>query len=143
MSEDESRSNDLVDIFFLHGHSSKEYMIKLFPTYLSINLQTKQNDDQTTLNNNLQLIPIDDIYGCICMKAYQNPIQCHLSLYLYSLKQAKGISGTFSKKENLHRSQKIFTYGKFDNFQNNFGEITRWHRGITYAIYLNRNLPGK
>jgi len=143
MSEDESRSIDLEDIFFLPDHPSKQYRVKLSSSVLSISLQNKQDGDQTTSNKSLQLIPIDDIYGCLCLKANFNPIQCHLSLYLYTLRQPKGVSGTFSKKGSLHRSQQILSYGKFDDFQSNLAEVTRWHRVLKYAIYLNRNLPRK
>jgi hypothetical protein len=143
MSENETRSIDLEDIFSLHDHSSKQYILKLSPTVLSISLQTHQNTDQATSNDHLELIPIDEIYGCLCMKSYQSPIQCHLSLYLYTLRKPKGISGTFSKKESLHRSQRVFTYGKFNDFESNFAEMTRWYRSVTRAIYLRRNLPRK
>jgi hypothetical protein len=143
MSENETRSVDLEDTFFLHDHSSKRYILKLSPTVLSISLQNHQNVDQATSNDHLELIPIDEIYGCLCMKSYQSPIQCHLSLYLYTLRKPKGISGTFSKKESLYRSQRVFTYGKFDDFESNFAEMTRWYRSVTRAIYLRRNLPRK
>jgi hypothetical protein len=143
MSEDASRSIDLEDTFFLPDRSSKQYLVKLSPTVLSINLQHNHLEAQSTGNNNFKLIPIDDIYGCLCMKANHNPIQCYLSLYLYTLRRPKGLGGTFSKKESLYRSQQIFTYGKFNDFESNFAEVTRWYRCITYAIYLRRNLPRK
>jgi hypothetical protein len=142
MSENATRTIDLEDTFSLHGHSSKQYILKLSPTVLSISLQSAhQNTAQATSDDHLELIPIDEIYGCLCMKSYQSPIQCHLSLYLYTQRKPKGISGTFSKKESLYRSQRIFTYGKFDDYESNFAEMTRWYRAVTRAIYLRRNLP--
>ena len=144
MAEDESRSFDLEDTFFLHGHSSKQCILKLSLNILSIDLQNNDIENQSTLHNNsVQLVPIDDIYGCLCMKGNKNPIQCHLNLYLYTLRNVKSISGIFAKKEYLHRSQQIFTYTKFNNLNNNFAEVTRWHRSITYAVYLRRNIPRK
>ena len=144
MTEDESRSFDLEDTFFLHGHSSKQCILKLSQNILSIGLQNNDIENQSTLhNNNTRLIPIDDIYGCLCMQGNKNPVQCHLNLNLYTLRNVKGISGIFSQKENLHRSQEIFTYTKFNNFYSNLAEVTRWYRSITYAIYLRRNLPRK
>jgi hypothetical protein len=141
MTEDDtSRLTDLEDIFLLHN---KQYLVKLTPTILSISLQNNDNGDQAVLNNNIQLIPIDDIYGCLCMKARQNSIQCHLNLYIYALRKGKRLCRPFTKKEGLHRSQRTLTYAKFNDFESNFAEVTRWHRGITYAIYCRRNLPCK
>ena len=143
MSETEWNSANFEDTFFLHQHQSKQYILKLSPTVLSIHLATHHDGDQTTSNEHAELIPIEDIYGCLCMKSYQNAIQCHLTLYLYSIRKSKGIGGTFGKKENLHRSQRVYTYGKFNDFESNLAEMTRWHRAIKRAIYLRRNLPRK
>jgi hypothetical protein len=137
MTENELRSIDLEDIFSLHGYSSKQYNVKLSPTILSI--QSQNNDS----GYHSLSIPIDDMYGCLCMKSNNNPIQCHLTIYLYAIRRSKGISGVLSKKEGLHRSERTLTYSKFNEFETNFAEVTRWHRGITYAIYLRRNLPRK
>ena len=143
MSETEWNSTDFEDTFFLHNHPSKQYILKLSPTILSIRLATHHHEDQTVSNNHVELIPIDDLYGCLCMKSYQSAVQCHLTLYLYSLRKPKGIGATWGKKENLHRSERIYTYGKFDDFQSNLAEMTRWYRTIKRAIYLRRNLPSK
>ena len=137
MTENELRSIDLEDTFLLNEHSSKQYSVKLSPTVLSIRLQNNDNGDQLTL------IPIDDIYGCLLMKAKNNPIHCHLAIYLYGMQRSKGVSGAFSNKEHLHRSQQTLTYAKFNDFESNLAEVTRWHRCIKYAIYLRRNLPRK
>jgi hypothetical protein len=141
MSEDDLKSIDLEDTFFLHGHSSKPYLVKLSSTVLSITPQATSSGDQATSVNNTKVIAVDDIYGCLCMKAKENALQCHLTLYLYAPRKNKSTTGTSSKKESLHRSEKILTYGKFDNYERNLAEITQWHRMISYAIYLRRNLP--
>ncbi|CAF3036400.1 unnamed protein product [Rotaria sp. Silwood2] len=141
MAEGESKLIDIQDNFFLHGDSSKQYIVKLSTNCLSIYLQNNENQERSALDNNTQLIPIDDIYGCLCMKDNKNPIQCHLNLYLYSLQQAKGIGGSFSKKTSLQRSQFLLTYAKFNDYESNLAAATRWHYYITTAIYLRRNLP--
>jgi len=143
MTENESGFIELEDTFFLPGPSIKQYVVKLSPTLITISIQNNPYEDNETLTSPIQLIPIDDIYGCLCMKTNLNQIRCYLSLYLYAYKPPKGISGVFSKHGTLNRSHLILTYGKFKEFANNFAEATRWHRGITYAVYLNRKLPRK
>jgi len=138
MTQEETNSIEIEDTFFLYGHSpSKQYLLKLSPINLSIKLKQDETGDHT------QLISIDDIYGCLCMKSNQNSIECHLTFYFYTLKRPRGISGIFSKKLSLHRSQKIFTYGVYPEYERNFAEIIRWHRHVKYAIYLRQNLPRK
>lgn len=140
MSENEWSSTDFEDTFSLHNHPSKQYILKLSPTVLSIR---HYHEDQTVSNDRVELIPINDIYGCLCMKSYQSTVQCHLTLYLYSLHKSKGIGASWNKKDNLHRKERVYTYGKFNDFQSNLAEMTRWYRTIKRAIYLRRNLPSK
>jgi hypothetical protein len=131
----EDQSTDLEDTFFLDGRSSKQSILQFSPTSSSIRIQNNGHGNRS--------IPIDDIYGCLCMKAKTNPIKCHLALYMYTVRRSKGVRGTISKKTRQYRSHEIFTYAKFDNFERNFAEITRWHDCIIKAIYLRRNLPRK
>ena len=86
-------------------------------------------------------IDIDEIYGCLCMKSSGTSIECHLTVYLYELRRARGIGGVFSKKPSLYRSHRTFTYATYDNYERNHAEVIRWHRHIKQAIYLRRNLP--
>jgi hypothetical protein len=137
MTQDESNIIELEDTFFLHGHPTKPYLLKLSSISLSIIPKHDENDQR----NRIQSIPIDDIYGCLCMKSNSNPIICHLTFYLYGLKRSHGISGVFSKKNTLHRSQRIFTYATYDDFERNHAEVIRWHRYVKQAIYLRQNLP--
>lgn len=141
MTQEESNIINLEDTFFLNGHSSKQrYLLKLSPTTLSI---TTKQEESSASTNNIQLISIDDIYGCLCMKSVEKSNQCHLTLYLYALRPPQGVGRIFSKKPTLHRSQRIFTYGKYDDYERNYAEVTRWYRYVTHAIYLRRNLPRK
>jgi hypothetical protein len=138
MTEEEINSIEIEDTFFLYGHSSsKQYLLKLSPINLSIKLKQNETEDYT------QLISIDDIYGCLCMKSNQNSTECHLTFYFYILRRPRGISGIFSKKFSLYRSEKIFTYGVYPEYERNFAEVIRWHRHVKYAIYLRQNLPSK
>ncbi|CAF4736539.1 unnamed protein product, partial [Rotaria sp. Silwood2] len=91
--------------------------------------------------NNTRIIPIDDIYGCLCMKSTKNSNQCYLTFYLYILKRSHTFSGIVSKKRDFHRTQHTFIYGKYNDYETNYAEIIRWHNNVTYAIYLRRNLP--
>jgi hypothetical protein len=142
--ENETNSIELEDTFFLYGHSTrKQYILKLSPINLSITLRQDENDDRTSTKNSTKLISIDDIYGCLCMKSTKNPTECHLTFYLYTLKRSNGISGIFSKKLDLHRSQKIFTYDIYHEYERNYAEVIRWHRHVKHAIYLRQNLPRK
>ncbi|CAF1131889.1 unnamed protein product [Rotaria sordida] len=141
MAESESRSIDIQDTFFLQDQSSKPYIVKFSTTMLSISLPNNDNQERSVLDNNTQLISIDDIYGCLCMKDNKDPIKCHLNIYLYSLRKPKGIIGTFSKKLTLQRSQLLLTYAKLNDYESNLAVVTRWHYYIANAIYLRRNLP--
>ena len=147
MTDETIQSVDLEDTFFLHGHSSKPHRLILSPSALTIHPSTAGNASgdrsASSVDPKSQLIPMDDLYGCLCMKAKHNPRQCHLVLYLYALRRTKGISGTLSKKQHLHRSEKILTYGEQEDFQSNFTQVTRWHRAITEAIFWRRQLPGR
>ena len=137
MTDEEIFSIDLEDTFFLHHHPTKSFRLKLSSSVLSI--QSIHSNNSTTN----EIIPIDDLYGCLSMKVHRNVNQCHLVLYLYALKRSKRLNGTLSNKGHLERSERIFTYGTFDDFQSNFTEVTRWHRAITQAMYLRRHLPCK
>ncbi len=144
MTKEESNIINLEDTFFLYGHSSKQkYLLKLSPTTLSITAKQDENEETSSSINKTQLISIDDIYGCLCMKSVENSNQCHLTVYSYVLRPPHGVSGIFSKKPALHRSQHIFTYGSYNDYETNYAEVIRWHRHITHAIYLRRNLPCK
>ncbi|UJR26738.1 hypothetical protein I4U23_008053 [Adineta vaga] len=134
MTDENSILTNLEDIFFLDSHSSKQYLVKLSSTVISI---IPQNND----HNRTRLISIDDIYGCLYMKARRNAIQCHLVLYLYALQRTKLCNTPVTKNETLRRSQQVLTYAKFHDFETNLSEIIRWHRLITSAIYFRRNLP--
>jgi len=143
MTQEESNFIELEDTFFLYGHSTKQYILKLSPRILSITLKQDDNENRTSTINHTQLIPIDDIYGCLCMKSLRNSTQCHLTFYLYTLREPHGVSGIFSKKLGLYRSQQIFTYGTYNEYEKNLAEVIRWHRHVKYAIYLRQNLPRK
>ena len=146
MADDDSRSAILEDTFFLHGHPSKQYLVRLSSSALSITLPNAGHGDNRAAahDDHTQIIPIDDLYGCSCMKVNRNPNQCHLIFYVYGLKRSKGLlTGAPSKKSHLQRSQKIFVYAKFDDFQSNLARVTQWHQKVTNAIYLRRHLPGE
>jgi hypothetical protein len=147
MADDNTQPIDLDDTFFLHGHSSKPYRLLFSPIALTIEPSTASNASGDRSSSSAlpktQVIPIDDLYGCLCMKAKHNPLQCHLVLYLYALRRTKGIVGTLSQKQHLQRSETILTYGQQKDFQSNFAQVTRWQRAISQAIYRRRQLPGK
>jgi hypothetical protein len=130
MTQEESRSIDLEDSFFLYDHTSKQYILKLSPTILSIISKHDENDTR--------VIPVDDIYGCLCMKSKTTDNQCYLTFYFYGLKQSNRI---FSTKLALHRSQETYVYARYNDYETNYAEIIRWHRQVTHAIYLRRKLP--
>lgn len=132
MSESDNNSIDLEDTFCAYGHPTNPYLLKLSSANLSIIPKSKPNA--------AEIIPIDDIYGCLCMKSSPNTLPCHLTIYLYSSNRSKGAS---SKKSHLRRTQRIFTYSTYNEYEKNYAEIIRWHRYIKYAIYLKRNLPRK
>lgn len=136
MTQADSNLPELEDTFSLYGHPTKRYRLKLSSTSLSITSQTDQDDKHRN-----QLISIDDIYGCLCMKSAETSAQCHLVLYLYQLRRSEGIGGVFSKKRKLHRKQQTFTYANYNNYEENYAEIVRWQRYIKEAIYQRRNLP--
>ncbi|CAF0732393.1 unnamed protein product [Adineta ricciae] len=135
MTEDTSRSTELEDLFFLHANSTKQYLVKLSPTAISIAPHGAQQRNQT------RFITIDDVYGCLCMKSRKNAIQCHLTLYLYTTRKTRVCNTPITKQEKLRRLRQILTYGKFNDFESNLNEMTKWHDCVTNAIYLRRNLP--
>ncbi|CAF3580099.1 unnamed protein product [Adineta steineri] len=142
MTQEDSNIINLEDTFFLYGHSSKyKYLLKLSPTTLTITTVSNENESRSLPLNNVKIIPIDDIYGCLCMKPLINSKQCYLTFYQYVLRPPQGFSGIFSKKPLLHRSQHIFSYGKYNDYDTNHAEVIRWHRHIAHAIYLRRYLP--
>ncbi|UJR22366.1 hypothetical protein I4U23_025428 [Adineta vaga] len=142
MTQDQSNLINLEDTFFLHGHSTKKrYLLKLSPIRLSITTIPSENDNRTSTIDNTRLIPIDDIYGCLCMKSAENTNKCYLTFYAYILRPPHGLSGMFSSKRTLHRSEHIFAYAKYDNYDANHAEVVRWYEHVTQAIYLRRNLP--
>ena len=128
-----ARSADLEETFFLSDQTTKTCRLTLSSDTLSITLP----DGSSTR------IAIEDIYGCLCMKALKSSVQCHLVVYLYVLRRAHGIGGFFSKQPTMHRSQKVFTFDKYDDYERNFTEVVRWHRLLNQAIYAKRNLPCK
>lgn len=142
MTDEETDSIELEDIFFLYDRTNKRYILKLTARTLSITFKQDDNGNSTSANNNTQIIPIDDIYGCLCGKSTRNLTQCHLTFHLYTLRSAKGISGVFSKKPKLYRSRKTFAYGQYPDYDRNLSEVIRWHRHVKHAIYLRQNLPG-
>lgn len=134
MTQETSNVINLEDTFHLHGHSTKKrYVLKLSPTHLSITTISNETD--------IRLVPIDDIYGCLCMKSVHKTNQCLITFYVYALRPSRGLNGILSSKRTFHRSEHVFAYGKHDNFDANQAEIVRWHRHITQAIYSRRNLP--
>ena len=139
MTDDEISSIDLEDTFFLHQHPSKLYRLKLSPSLVSIRRIAPNIDNPNEYDQ--ESIPLDDLYGCLFMKVKQNPNHCHLIFYVYTFKRSKRPNGTLSNKGRLERSEHIFTYGQYDNFQSNLTEVTRWHRAVTHAMYLRRRLP--
>jgi hypothetical protein len=141
--EEDNRLLELEDMFVLHAQPSATYRVKLSSTALTLDLCVSNNRSTSNNPRHQQLIPIDDIYGCSCMKVKQNPLQCHLVLYLYTLQRTKGFTGTLSAKLYRHRSETILTYGKFDDFQLNFAQVTRWYQAIQQIMYIRRQLPGK
>jgi hypothetical protein len=137
MTQEQSNIPELEDTFFLHNHPTKRYLLKLSP--ISLSIISKQ--DEHGERNRIQTIPIDEIYGCLYMKSNVDPTLCHLTFYLYELRRSHGMSGIFSKKRTLHRSERTFTYGTYDDFEQNSAEVIRWHRHVKQAIYCQRNLP--
>ena len=77
------------------------------------------------------------------MKPLKSAVHCHFVVYLYVLKAAHGISAFFSKEATLHRWQKVFTFGKYAEYERNFAEVVRWYRHLTEAIFVKRNLPSE
>jgi len=138
MSDKDLEMIELEDRFYLQGQSSKPNLVKFSSTQLSIFSIINQNNNEIILTDHVQIIPIDDIYGCLCMRADHNPVQCYLNLYIYTLKKA---TKTWGKKDHLHRTNRVLVYGKFDTYERNLEEVTKWHRLITRAIYSRRNLP--
>jgi hypothetical protein len=138
MTQDESRSIDLEDTFILYDDSPKQYTLKLSPASLSITAQQDENANRSLSINDTRLVPIDDIYGCLCMKSKTTDNQCYLTFYFYGLKQSNRI---FSTKLALHRSQETYVYARYNDYETNYAEIIRWHRQVTHAIYLRRKLP--
>jgi len=132
MSELDTNSIDLEDTFCLYGHPTNPYLLKLSSSSLSIIPKAKPNAGE--------IIPIDDIYGCLCMKTDANALPCHFTIYIYSPKNSKGAT---SRKSHLHRTHRTFTYSSYNEHEKNYAEIIRWHRYIKHAIYLRRNLPRK
>lgn len=137
MTEDIARPTELEDLFFLHANSTKQYLVKLSPTIISIVPQDAQQRNQT------RSIAIDNVYGCLCMKSRKNAIQCHLTLYLYTTQRTRACSTPITKQEKMRRLRQVLTYGKFNDFESNLNEMTKWHDCVTNAIYLRRNLPRK
>jgi hypothetical protein len=142
-TQEESNSIELEDTFILYGHPTKPHLLKLSPKILSIIPKQAENRERSSTLNHLQSIPIDDIYGCLCMKSVKDPTQCYLTFYLYTLRRSYGIAGIFSKKLGLRRTQHIFTYAIYPEYERNYAEVIRWHRQIKLAIYLRQNLPRK
>ncbi|CAF4320792.1 unnamed protein product [Rotaria socialis] len=141
MAQEESKSIDLEDTFFHYRQTSKQYVLKLSSASLSIIQKYDDNQDRVSSMNNTRVIPIDDIYGCLCMKSSKTSNECYLTLYLYIFKRSNIISGIFSKTPELNRTPLTYGYGKYSDYERNFAEIIRWHRSVSQAIYLRRNLP--
>ncbi|CAF4953905.1 unnamed protein product [Rotaria sp. Silwood1] len=145
MAQEELKSIDLEDIFCHYRHISKQYILKLSSINLSIILKQDENKNRSLSSsssvNNIRIIPIDDIYGCLCMKSKKTSNQCYLTFYLYILKRSHSISGIVSKKRDYHRQQYTFIYEKYNDYETNYTEIMRWHHHVASAIYLRRNLP--
>jgi hypothetical protein len=137
MTREESSIPELEDTFFLHNHPTKRYLLKLSSLGLSIIPKQEEHGEK----NRVQTISIDDIYGCLYMKSNSDRNLCHLIFYLYELRRAHGVGGIISKKRSLHRSERTFTYGVYDDFERNSAEVIRWHRHVKQAIYFRRNLP--
>lgn len=136
MTQADSNTTDLEDTFFLSGHPTKRYLLKLSSIGLSITSRTDQED-----KHRIENIAIDDIYGCAVMKTSQASSECYLVLYLYQLRRSEGIAGIFSKTRRLHRTERIFGYGSYNKYEENYAEVIRWQRMIKEAIYQQRNLP--
>ena len=136
MAQADSNSTDLEDTFFLSGHPTKRYLLKLSPIGLSITSRTDQDD-----KHRIETITIDDIYGCLAMKSAQVSSECYLALYLYQLRRSQGIAGIFSKTRRMYRAERIFAYGSYNKYEENYAEVVRWQRMINEAIYQRRNLP--
>lgn len=141
MAQEETKSTNLEDTFFDYHNTSKQYILKLSPTILSITTKPDDNVDPSLVINDTKIIQIDDIYGCLCMKSTKHPNQCYLTLYLYTLELSHTICAIISYKSEFHRTQCTFVYGKHNDYEANYAELVRWHRQITQAIYLRRNLP--
>lgn len=136
MTQADSNAVDLQDTFFLSGQPTKRYLLKLSPISLSI---TSRNDQEN--KHRTEIIAIDDIYGCLTMKSARASSECYLALYLYQLRRSNGVAGIFSKTRRLHRTERIFVYGSFNKYEENYHEVIRWQRLIKEAIYQRRNLP--
>ena len=137
MIRDESDLPELEDTFFLPNYPTKRYLLKLSSSSLSIIPAPSEHEEK----NSTQIMSIDDIYGCLYMKSNSDPNLCYLIFYLYELRRSHGVSGVFSKKRSLHRSERTFAYGTYDDFERNSAEVIRWHRHVKEAIYSRQNLP--
>lgn len=141
-----SSITELEDTFLVSTQSQKLCRLTLTSNDLSIiqlNNSTTNAATASSTAQNVRVIPIDEIYGCLCMKPAKHSNQCHLVIFLYVLRRSHSLAGIFSKKLSLHRSKRVFTYAKYDDYDRNSAEVTLWHRNITEAIYLKRNLPCK
>ncbi|CAF1322914.1 unnamed protein product [Rotaria magnacalcarata] len=141
MAQEEPKSIDLEDTFFHYRQTSKQYVLKLSSTSLSIIPKYDDNQDRVSSINKTRVIPIDDIYGCLCMKSAKISNECYLTFYLYIFKRSNIISGILSKTPELNRTQLTYGYGKYNDYETNSAEIIRWHRSVSQAICLRRNLP--
>ena len=139
MLNDEYRSMELEDTFFLHDQSNKQCVVKLSPTHLAIMpAATASSSDP------VRTIPLDDIYGCLCMKSKNNAHHYHLIVYLYGSKGTSGLGGLCAKASTLYRSRCVLTYGeKSSDRERNLNEVLRWYRHVTQMIYVRRHLPGR
>ena len=142
MTDDSNESMPTValdDTFSVHGSTQRSYRLKLSTTHLTITGNDNAGNSSTSIS---QIIAIDDLYGCLTMKPKKNQVQSHLVLYLYYLQKPKGFAGALSKKDQYHRKEKIFTYDKFDNFDSNFTQTTRWSNAILQLMFICRQIPG-
>ena len=135
MLNDECRSIELEDTFFLHDQSNKQCVVKLSPAGLAVMPAANASSSDP-----IRTIPLDDIYGCLCMKSKNNARQYHLIVYLYGLKGTSGLGGLCAKASVLYRSRCVFTYGKSSDGERNVSEVLQWYRRITQMIYVRRKL---
>jgi hypothetical protein len=124
--------SDLEGRFFLANNvEGSASLVKLSSHRLVISASTSKSVER--------IIPIEDIYGCLCMRSPSSTTRpsYHLIVYIYSLSRVSG-------KSTMQRSQCKLTYeSSVDDDQRNLHEVLRWRDTVRQLIVIQRQLPRK